>query len=176
MSNFVTNTTQLQNAGWTMNLNKHYPITKCWMDGGESTKSQQSSLRLVMPWTNFQWHFKLWSSLSPNWDECWNWETFVFNYKFRATTRKKERKHKCAFVLFSGHIWTKFTSDTSCLYGCGRGEKGKEKKTHNTKKDRRVPSLPQCCLLIHFPRHKGIDNLLCSQICNLREVCSRILF
>jgi hypothetical protein len=39
-----------------MNLNKHYPITKCWMDG-ESTRSQQSSLRLVvMPWTNFQTH------------------------------------------------------------------------------------------------------------------------
>jgi hypothetical protein len=54
LSNFVTNTTQLHNARWTMNLNKHYPIIKCWMDDEESTRSQQSSLRLVMPWTNFQ--------------------------------------------------------------------------------------------------------------------------
>ncbi len=141
MSNFITNTTQLQNAGWTMNPNKHYPITKCDI-------LNYDHLLLSLP--QLGWMVKLRN-------------IFVFNYKFRATTNNKERKHKRAFLSFSQGIFglSLLVTQVVCMGvgGAKKKKKRKQKKTHNTKEGW-IPSLPQCCLLIHFPRldTKGSTN------------------
>ncbi len=109
--------------------NKHYPIAECWMDNqSEQTLPNYKMLdgrwwidkrstivtttchHALDKFPNTGWHFKLWSSLPlpppPNWDEWWNWETFVFNYKqnLEQTTRRKENTSVCFCPFLKAYL------------------------------------------------------------------------
>jgi len=56
--------TQLQNVGWTVNLNKHYPIENVkWTMNWQEVNIHQYNLPCLGQISKHRWHFKLWSFL-----------------------------------------------------------------------------------------------------------------